>query len=419
MRGFIIKSQYARNVYTLIVGTTLAQFISIALSPILTRLYSPEEFGLFALFVSAIVILSVFVTGRYELAIMLPRRDRDALHITILAIMLSVAINLALLFIIFFVHSFTPFFDNSALVYWFYWVPVSTLLLGIHQSLSYWSNRKCKYKRLAISRTLQSTSSAMLQIGVGYVGIGAVGLISGHIVGQVLAIGVFGFLVWREDRKQIRTFNLIRSFALAKKYINFPKFLIAAHGFNIASAQMPVLLLTALFNIKIAGFFTLTQRVISAPIALISGAIGDVFRQEASYAYIHQGNCQEIYKKTFKRLVLISIFPFAIFFFLAPELFSLIFGEPWRTAGEYAKILAPMAFLQFITSPLSSMFIIAEKQRLDLLWQVFLIVLIVISFSIGKVLSDSTLALILVSITGCIAYTASGIMTFIIAKNKI
>jgi O-antigen/teichoic acid export membrane protein len=306
---FFLKSQYARNVFTLIAGTSLAQFISIAFSPILTRLYSPEEFGLFALFVAAIVIFSVFVTGRYELAIMLPSRDRDALHITIMAIMLSVVISLALLFVSLFVHTFTSLFDKSALVYWLYWVPVSTLLLGIHQSLSYWSNRKSKYKRLSISRTIQSTSSVLVQIGGGYVGIGAAGLISGHIAGQILAIGVFGFLIWREDHKQIRTFNLKRSVALAKKYINFPKYLIVAHGFNIASAQMPVLLLSALFNTKLAGFFTLSQRVISAPIALISGAIGDVFRQEASYAYIHHGNCKEIYKKTFKRLLSISILP--------------------------------------------------------------------------------------------------------------
>ena len=419
MRRLLPASTYARNVLTLMTGTTLAQALPIAISPILTRLYSPEDFGRFALYMAVAMMVSVVVTGRYELAILLPRQDRDAMHITALAMVLSVAISIVLLIVVlFFSDSIATLLGDTALAPWLYWVPASTLLLGFYQSLNYLSNRKAQYKRLAISRTVQSSSIGLAQLGSGYAGSGAVGLMAGQLTGQVLATAVLARLIWREEHRLIRALRPSRSLALARKYINFPKYLIVAHSFNTASGQMPVLLLSALFSTTAAGFFTLTQRVMAAPMALIASALGDVFRQEASQAYIHQGDCRQIYQKTFKRLLLISAGPFATFFFLAPALFSWVFGEQWRVAGEYAQILTPMAFLQFITSPLSSMFMIAEKQRLDLLWQIFLITLVVLSFVLGNMLSSAKGALMVFSAAYCVAYAINGLMTYGFSKSR-
>lgn len=399
-------------------GTSLAQAIPIAVSPILTRLYSPEEFGLFALYMAVAMIASVLVTGRYELAILLPRKEADALHIAALAIIISVAISAVLLLIvIFFAIPIANLLGSAALVPWLYWLPASTLLLGVFQSINYWSNRKAQYKRLAISRTVQSTSAALAQLGFGNAGGGASGLVGGQIAGQVLSTGIIARLIWREDHGLIRTLRVPRILALARKYINFPKYLIVAHGFNTASGQMPVLLFGALFNTVTAGFFSLTQRVMTAPMSLVANALGDVFRQEASQAYIHQGNCTTIYKRTLKRLLLISIVPFAAFFFLAPGLFAWVFGEKWRVAGEYAQILTPMAFLQFVTSPLSSMFMIAEKQLLDLMWQLFLFFLVIASFLIGSALGNGEDALKLFCAAYCVAYATNGFMTYRLSKN--
>lgn len=419
MRRLLPQSIYARNVLTLMTGTTLAQAIPIAISPILTRLYSPEEFGRFALYMAVTMIASVLVTGRYELAILLPRQDRDALHIATLAITLSMIISAVLLLIVlFFAHPIAALLGDTELAPWLYWAPVSTLLMGVYQSLNYWSNRKAQYKRLAISRTVQSGSAAMAQLGSGYAGSGAVGLVAGQITGQMLATSVMARLIWREDHALIRALRLMRCLALSKRYINFPKYLIVAHGFNTASGQMPVLLLGALFSTSAAGFFTLTQRVMAAPMSLIASALGDVFRQEASQAYIQQGNCKVIYQRTFKRLLLISVAPFTTFFFVAPALFAWIFGEQWRVAGEYAQILTPMAFLQFVTSPLSSMYMIAEKQQIDLLWQVCLLCLVVASFLGGGAFFSESVSLSIFSASYCLMYGVNGLISYFLAVGR-
>ncbi len=417
MRRLLPKSTYARNVLTLMTGTGLAQAIPIGISPILTRLYSPEEFGLFALYMAIVSIAAVLVTGRYEQAILLPRQERDAAHIAALVVLLSGLVSACLLLmVILFNSQIALFLGNPKLASWLYWMPASTFLLGVYQGLNYWSNRKAQYKRLAISRTVQSGSASLAQLG--YSRIEALGLVGGQVTGQVLATSVLASLIWREDHRLIRVLRPLRSLALARKYINFPKYLIVAHGFNTASGQMPVLLLNALFSATTAGFFTLTQRVMGAPMALVAGALGDVFRQEASQAYIHQGNCLAIYRKTFKRLLIISALPFCIFFIVAPDVFAFIFGMQWRVAGEYAQILMPKFFFDFVVGPLSAMFMIAEKQRLDLLWQIGLVSSAIGSFYIGYWFSDVELALTAYTASHCCMQIVNLGMSYVFARNK-
>jgi O-antigen/teichoic acid export membrane protein len=419
LRGLSFKSGYVRNIATLMTGTALAQAIPIAISPILTRLYSPEDFGIFALYMAIVSIASVAVTGRYEMAILLPKKDGDAFNVVVLAMGLSCAVSgLLFLLVVLFNHSLTELLGTPGLSRWLYWVPASTLLVGIYQSLNYWSNRKGHYRRLAVSRVTQSGSSGLVQLGGGYMASGAAGLVGGQLMGQALSSAVLGKLIHKEDHAEIRKIKKIRLMAMARKYSAFPKYLIAAHGINIASSQMPVILLSMLFTTTTAGFYTLTQRVMGAPMSLIAGAIGDVFRQEASQSYIQQGNCKEIYQKTLKRLALIAAPLSVLFFFLAPWVFGFVFGPAWHVSGEYAQILTPVLFFGFVGSPLSSMFMIAEKQRVDLAWQVCFFIAVGGSFFIGMLFSSAKISLMAFSLAYSVMQIVSGLISYRLAAGK-
>ncbi|MEG0107648.1 MAG: oligosaccharide flippase family protein [Lachnospiraceae bacterium] len=413
MLKLLPKSIYARNVMTLITGAGMAQAIPIAISPILTRIYSPENFGLFAFYMSIASVLVVFATGRYELAIVLPKRDRDAMHIVVLSIALSCLVSIFLFIIILIFNSqITQLTRNSEISPWLYWIPVSTLFMGIYQSLIYWCNRQAKYKRLAISRTVQGSSTGLLQLGVGVIAGGAAGLVAGDVGGRALSSTILAKSVYIENREIIFRVKKIKILAIAKKYIDFPKYLIFAHSINTISFQLPIILLGTLFNSAVPGLYMLMQRIMSAPLSLIAGAVGDVFRQEASAAYIHKGNCKEIFEKTFKKLFVISFLPFLVFFFIAPDLFEFIFGLEWRAAGEYAKILTPMFFMQFITNPLSAMFLIAEKQRVDLVWQIALFFAVFLSLYVGHLYFDINGTLISFSFSYSVMYFICGILSY-------
>lgn len=401
-------------------GTGLAQALPIAVSPILTRLYSPEEFGVFAFFLAITAIAAVPVTGRYELAIMLPKEDKDAINIMLFSLFLSFILSALLLVAVFlFGEQFSLLVSSPEIFPWLYWVPCSTLLTGIYQSLNYWGNRKAHYSRLATSRVFQSGVSSLGQLGAGYSQTGVAGLVGGQLLGQFFSATILTRLIYKDDKGLLKCVNITKMISQAKKYRRFPKYLIFAHGFNTASAQILVVLLSALFGSAIAGLYMLTQRVLGAPISLVAGALGDVFRQEASHSYAHKGECLAIYRKTFKRLLLISVVPFLIFFFIAPELFSLIFGEEWRVAGEYAKILTPMFFLRFVTSPLSAMFVIAEKQRLDLLWQMVLFAATTSAVLLGHYFSDVKIALFFYMLSYSLMFSLNGMMSFKMACGKL
>lgn len=180
----------------------------------------------------------------------------------------------------------------------------------------------------------------------------------------------------------------------------------------MVAARLPVLFFTPTFGSRIAGLYMLTQQSISLPMQIVAGGIGDVFRQHASRDFTLNGNCRAIYIRTLKTLITISVLPFLIIAIIAPDLFSIVFGEEWRSAGGYARILSPMYFFQFISSPLSSMFMIAEKQRADIAWQICLLASTLASLATGWVVQSVHVSIAMFSATYSIMYLVNVYMTY-------
>jgi O-antigen/teichoic acid export membrane protein len=188
------KSEFSRNVLTLMTGTTIAQAIPIAISPILTRIYTPEDFGVFALYIAITVIVSVIATGRYELAITLPKKDEDAVNIVALSIIITFFVSVLSFLVVFFLNAkITHLLKNQEISSWLYLVPLTVFFTGIYQSFNYWSNRKKQYKRLSISRVAQSGVTGTSNLTMGFLGFGSSGLILGGLIGQLLATTI----LWR------------------------------------------------------------------------------------------------------------------------------------------------------------------------------------------------------------------------------
>jgi len=371
LRKILPKSSFAKDVFTLATGTGIAQVIPILASPVLTRLYSPSDFGSFALYTAFTAIAAVIVTGRYELAIALPKKDQDAANIVALSIFLSLIVSLVTLVVM--VPIVQLFGDRVASNFdaaWLYAVPGSAMLVGVYQSLNYWSNRKGKYKRMSLSRVLQGTCVVVTQLIAGYIVGGKLGLISGQIVGQLISLSMLFFLILREDRDLLVSIAPKRMRTMAVENADFPIYLIFGQLANVASAQMPLLLLNSLFGTTVAGFYALSQRTLSVPMTLIGGAIGDVFRRRAAISYNELGNCRLIFIRTVKRLAVFGALPILPLFLWGGNIFQMVFGSEWRAAGEICSILSIMVFFQTVSSPLSQTVLFAGMQAADLFWQV-------------------------------------------------
>ncbi|MEB8430936.1 lipopolysaccharide biosynthesis protein [Cocleimonas sp. KMM 6892] len=394
------KSEYSKNILTLMTGTTIAQAIPIALSPIFTRIYSPEDFGLLAFYIAISSIISTVVSGRYELSIILPQKNEDAFQITCLCLAITIASTIFVsISLIVFKPQIVILLNNQEINKWLYLIPLSILLIGIHRTLSFWYNRVKMYKLIAKNRILLSAGTGFSQLGLGSLSHQG-GLIWGTLFGQLLPLIQLGYNFISNDLK-LYSLNYLKIIALSKRYSKFPKFDVPTALANITASQAPNILLAALFSPSAAGFFYLTQRVLQAPITLISSSVLDVFKQRASEDYKKHGNAKDIFKKTFLALFFMALPTSIILFFWVEDIFVLIFGEDWSEAGEYARILIPALFLRFITNPLSFMIYIAEKQGINLVGMLLLLTGMLVIFFI---VNDAHTAITAISVLYCIVY---------------
>lgn len=415
----ITKGAFSKNVLILFTGTVIAQAIPLAVSPVLTRLFSPEDFGLFALYFGISQIISVFITGRYEMAIILPERDDEAINIVALSMIITLFISIISLLIIFPLRNVLAAILNSPDIANYLWlIPVTVFAIGVYTIFNFWLNRKGYYRNITTGKITRSAFSSLFSIGFGMTLVKAGGLIIADTIGQLVA-GLFVFFrSVKSDRDKISDISKAAMMRQAKRYVHFPKFNIISGLFEKASGQLPVILLASFFGTAISGLFSLSQRIIAAPGSIIGASVGDVFRQQVSIEYQKTGECSETFLDLLKLLLLIGVIPFSVLTVFAPFLFSFIFGPEWRIAGEYAQIMTLMFFLSFVVGPLSNMFIIAEKQKIDLFIQIILFIFVSVSFIVGyNIFKHPKVAIFFYSATYCVKYCIELYLSFQFSKG--
>ena len=383
LKRFKPKSEFNRNILTLMTGTTIAQAIPIAISPILTRIYTPEDFGIFAIFLAITLIIGSIANGRYELAIMIPKKDEDAINIFALGFIITTSISLLLLVLVLIFQKYFIFLlKNEEIGVWLYFVPISVFFFGIFNILNYFNNRKKNYKDISNANILKSIVAAIMQLSIGFIQQGATGLISGQIISQFFAnTKLLKNII--KDKILISKITKKKIIALAKKYKNFPKYSMPSGLLNITSLQVPVFLLGAFFNTAIVGFYSLSYRFINLPMSIIGSSIGQVFFQKSSELKNDKKALKKITLQTYKKLFKIGILPFAIITVFGDYIFAFVFGKDWIVAGEYAQLLAIWILFLFIHSPITNLFATLEKQKDALLFNIIIIFSRILILSLG------------------------------------
>lgn len=356
------------------VGTTIAQAIPIAISPILTRIYSPEDFGVFALYMSLSSLIALLATGRYELAIMLPKKDEDAVNIIVLSMIISVFVSLmSLLGVVIFNEEITRLLDNREISNWLYFIPVTVLFTGFYQSFSYWLNRKKQYKRLAVSKAAQSGVTATTSLGMGFGGFGSGGLIFGGIIGQGITVTALGYLLTKEDSNRLTNTKKLRIFALIKRYKKLPIFNLPNALIDGIRLSGIMILIAKYFTAETLGQFSLAWRMLQAPISLMGGSLSQVFFQKISS--MEKSDLYPTVKIFLIKSALVAAPIFFIIYLFAADMFMIVFGSNWKLAGEAASIMSPWLFLNFISMPMANVLIVLNKQEIILIVSLFYMII--------------------------------------------
>jgi lipopolysaccharide exporter len=401
------RTSFAGDVLKLVSGTTFAQVLSILASPLLTRLYAPEAYGVLALFTSFTSILGVIACMRYELSIMLPESDEEAANLLGVGLVFTVLISLLTVPVICCGKAYLLRWLNATELSPYLWlVSPAVFASGVFLVLNYWNYRTKHFGRLSIAKVTTSLATTSMMLGAGYAGYATGGTMIGVSVGgQAIVATVLGGQVWRDDRKLfLQSINLWGIWSGIKRFRKFPLIDIWGALLNNISWQLPVLLLTFFFSQTLVGFYALAFRLIHLPMSLIGASLGQVFFQRASES---KGDLTKLAKTTemvFKRLVALSFFPALLLSVIGRESFSVVFGHQWAEAGTYAQILSIWMFCWFISSPLSTIFALLERQGLAFIVHLTIFATRIVSLLLGGIFGDVYLGLWLFSISGTVVY---------------
>lgn len=372
-------------VFTLLTGTALSQLVMVSATPFLTRLYSPSVFGEYAMLSMLLSLVVVFATGKYELAVLLQADRERAGHAACLAMATAVLVSTILLLLGCCVvwmmpaeESLHSFFNDVNL---FVLLGVSYLMLLLNASqvaLFALMNKNGQFSGMSIARIMQAVSMVGAQIALSFWDNGLFGLVYGTLVGLVACALVQFLYAIKSNGLSTPDRKTMLQIASANK--NMPLHTIPTDLIGSLMAQFPVYFLAANFSSTAVGYFSLAQRTLQAPMQLIGTSVGEVFRRNASSMYAEHGECRRYFLKISGLLALIAVFACVVTELWAVPLFSLVFGKQWEAAGSFAAIMIFMFALKFIVNPVSFMFLIVKKTRLDLVLHVTFMCLLLLTF---------------------------------------
>lgn len=345
---------FARNVALITSGAALAQLLSLLSAPVLTRLFTPEAFGLLGLFTATVCLLSSSANLRYELPIVIARTLPQATALLYLCLLINTAFTgLMAIAVFLWGQPLAEMLGAPQLVPYLSWLPVYIFVTGALLAFSQWATRQREFALLARNPVTRSGTTVAVQLAAGIMALGQGWLIVGFIAGQIAAaVGVTARLkrrYWTALRP--RAVFRRRMAAVAKRFRCFPQFSAPQEAINAASQQMPNFILAAFFGPATVGIYWLTVRVLQMPALLVGQAVRQVFFQRVCEIFNRGDRAVLPMTKATVGLLALGVPVFLPVIFFGPILFVLIFGEPWREAGEMARWVALWAWLMFANVP--------------------------------------------------------------------
>jgi lipopolysaccharide exporter len=397
-------SAFLSNIIKLFSATLIGQLLGILVTPVLSRLYSPADFGLFQLFLSIISIIAVISCLSYESAILLPEKNEDAANLVSLCLFLigSTSIIVSVIFFVFsgFIEQTlnAPGFSHYAFL-----IPLGIVCNSIAFVLSFWITRREEYGTLAKANVTSSFSSRSVSVGFGIYSPTPFGLIFGTIINDATIVCIL-LKKTIEDYQIFQKVSYEKIRQIAIRYKKFPQYNMISELASGFSMQITPLMLALFFSPVIVGYYAMSFLVVRLPSKVIGSSITTVFFQKASEEKNRTGGVKNIVKSVNARLISIGVFAMLLLVIMGPELFTFALGAKWATAGVYAQILAPVFFLGFITSPLLSIFNVLEQQKISLWFNAWNLLSTIVVLIIAGLSGDPLFGFVLLSGVGVLSY---------------
>lgn len=378
-------------------GNVVAQIIVLLASPILTRIYSPEEFGLLAVFTSTVAIIGTIVCGRYDAAVALPETHSETVAL-ISAAMILTTIVAPLTSLLFITTPWAIHFVNKGYSPAFIFISVSlgSALAGVYSLYWYWGIKQEQHTLVASSRILQSVTRLATQFSFFFGG-------TTTLILSTIAAPLAGFFILhRGIRKPLRTSRSEISFAL-KRYRRFPLYTTWSAALNMSGKQLPIFAFVAIFGAGPAGLYSLAERIIAGPVSMIASAVSAMFLTE-SVKSKKDNTLPALVSRTHNLLTNLSIAPFLMLATTAPILFGVFFGKEWTSTGQIASWISLYLYFSFVAAPFTMLFRTLERQDAELKIQSTLFISRLIAIFLGAKIGGFIFSVACYSIVSSIYY---------------
>lgn len=366
----LLPSEFTKNTIVLIVGTVISQAIPLLIHPYLRRIYSVEDFGAMAIFLSLFSMITIVSTLRYEATIVLPKEDHEAANILTLTFIISFIFNLFIMLVLLLFKNPIVNFIGLPLKYgnFIFLLPITSFLYSLYQSMNYWLIRQKAFKSSSINKIVRRAVEGVTQLSCGLLKIPG-GLFFGDFLGN-FSNAISGVRqIYKHNFSTIVISKQQISYVL-KKYIDYPKFSVIPTLLSSAASLLPFLFINKFYSTEAVGYLDLSRMVLSIPLIFISATISQVLFQQITEKKHQQLSIKKDLLNISYLLFGIIAIEVIVLFLFGDQLFQLIFGEKYILSSSYSKILIFSFSLNFITSTFSSIYITFDKIRLNSIWQV-------------------------------------------------
>ncbi len=359
----------------------LAQLVSILLQPLIRRLFSAEEFGTFAVYLSMIGIITVVSSLRFDDAIVIPKTDKQSVNLIALSLFFNFIINLLLFLIVSIFGEEIILFLNlpkNFSVPVLYLIPVGAFLFNSYQCLNFWLIRKKKYYSVSANKLVRRGSEGVAQVSLA---LGKVfnGLIYSDLIGQIANLAIVSIQTYKSNLS-FKIISLSKIKYVFRKYSEFPKYNLVPALMSSCSYFIPPIFINKFFSSEAAGFFDLSKLLLSIPLALVASSFSSVLLQKVSEKYQKRESFLNEIKPVLTIVIMIAIIEIIVIVLFGEYLFSFIFGDSWETSGKISRIMVWSFAMNFIVSSFSTVFVTMKKIKTYSIWQFFYFLAIISLF---------------------------------------
>ncbi len=412
----IFQSETIKNSTIVLSGRALGQAVSLLAYPILTRIFSKEDFGIYAVFCSILPLLAFLGTGKYEDALLITKDQKETISLLGFTLKLLFFVSFLLLLVLFFFRDVVfSFFHMETITEYWYYIPFSVFIFAFLTLLVNLSNREKQFKTIAVSGISNSFGGSVFKIIFGFLSFHSVGLILGNVAAQLMGCSAF------YKSKQIIVKALKGDFSeqreIAKKHNSFPKYNMPISFINSASHNLPFLLLTSIFGHSLLGLFSLSHTIVSYPVGMVTSSLYGVFFEKISSLKREHQSIRPFFFKFWKNSILFCIPVFIFIFILAPQVFKIIFGQEWTESGVILRYLLPWMFVIVLYTPTSFIVILFGKQDKNLWIEIVYFISRCIALYIGIYYNNFKLSIFLYVVIGTI-YTSVRLLWNVLIINQ-